>query len=216
MPEGLPNYLANHLANHLVVFAKAPVMGAVKRRLAADIGPVAATRFYRTTLAELLRRLGGDPRWRLWLAVTPDPAAKEPGLWPAVAAGARAPLRPQGPGDLGARMARVLSPPPFGPPPGPVVLVGSDIPAIRPGHIAKAFAALERHPLVFGPASDGGFWLVGARRRPAAPRGLFHNVRWSTPHALADTMANLTETPALLDTLHDVDDGRAYEDARPR
>ncbi|NBC31564.1 MAG: DUF2064 domain-containing protein [Alphaproteobacteria bacterium] len=206
MPDGLPN--------HLVVFAKAPVMGAVKRRLAADIGPVAATRFYRATLAALLRRLGGDPRWRLWLAATPDRAGQDPSLWPAEAARAR--LRPQGPGDLGARMARMLGPPPFGPPAGPVVLVGSDIPAIQPRHIADAFLALERHALVFGPAADGGFWLAGARRRPAAPRRLFGNVRWSTPHALADTLRTLSDCLALLDTLDDVDDGRAYENRHMR
>ena len=93
-------------------------------------------------------------------------------------------------------------------PPGPVVLIGSDIPAIEPGHIAAAFRRLGTHDLVFGPAVDGGFWLVGARRRPRLPM-LFARVRWSTSHALADTLAGLPRgvTVGFVDTLEDIDDG---------
>jgi glycosyltransferase A (GT-A) superfamily protein (DUF2064 family) len=93
-------------------------------------------------------------------------------------------------------------------PPGPVVLVGSDIPAMRPSHIARAFALLGRHDLVFGPASDGGFWLVGARRSRPLPRALFAKVRWSTAQALADTLATIPPdySVGIADTLDDVDD----------
>ena len=89
-------------------------------------------------------------------------------------------------------------------PPGPLVIVGTDIPAIRAAHIAQAFRALGRHDAVFGPAADGGYWLVGlAPRRPARP---FAAVRWSTEHALADTLANFAgRRVAMLRTLHDVD-----------
>ena len=95
-------------------------------------------------------------------------------------------------------------------PPGPVVLVGSDIPAMAPSHIVEAFRLLGRHDLVFGPARDGGFWLVGARRTRPMPYGLFSAVRWSTSHALADTLANIpvTASMALADTLDDIDDAR--------
>ena len=88
------------------------------------------------------------------------------------------------------------------------MLVGSDIPAMRPRHIARAFALLGRHDLVFGPASDGGFWLVGARRSRPLPRSLFAEVRWSTRHALADTLATIPAgyTTGIADTLDDVDD----------
>jgi hypothetical protein len=101
---------------------------------------------------------------------------------------------------------------------GPVVIVGSDIPDIAPAHIARAFAALGDHDFVFGPAADGGFWLVGARRRPAVPAGLFDGVRWSTPHALADTLAGLPKTArvAMIATLDDVDDGAAWQRWRAR
>lgn len=197
------------LANHLVVMAKAPRLGLVKRRLAADIGAVPATAFYRTTLHRLLRRLAADPRWRLWLAVTPDADA------PAVARTAPPGVSAfgQGTGDLGARMQRIFD----RMPPGPVVIVGSDIPDIAPRHTAAAFAALGDADAVFGPAADGGYWLVGARRRPRVPR-LFGGVRWSTRHALADTRANLPAGTRvrLLEELEDVDDGAAWARWRRR
>ena len=96
-------------------------------------------------------------------------------------------VRPQGQGDLGRRMKR-----PFAElPPGPVVLVGSYIPLLRACHVERAFRLLGRCDLVFGPAADGGFWLVGARRRRPLPAGLYAAVRWSTRHALADARASL-------------------------
>lgn len=180
---------------HLVVFVKAPRLGQVKTRLAADIGIVAAWAFYRRTMTDTVRRLASDRRWRCWLAVTPDSA----GLRFANAA-----VIPQGPGDLGRRMARVFATLP----PGPAVIVGTDAPDVTPAHIARAFRALGAHTAVFGPAADGGYWLVGLKRSPRIP-DLFRNVRWSSRSALADTRANLSEKPALLETLIDVDDGRS-------
>src|SRR6185437_3360264 len=114
----------------------------------------------------------------------------------------------QGGGDLGRRMARVFRLLP----PGAAVIIGSDIPAIRPAHIAAAFRALGSYEAVFGPATDGGYWLVGLRRRPRVPRGLFKRVRWSSEHALADTRAGLPRqmSVALLETLEDVDDAGGY------
>jgi rSAM/selenodomain-associated transferase 1 len=183
------------MKRHLVIFARAPQFGRVKRRLAAAVGPAAAMRFYRQTLDHQIRTLSRDRRWTVWLFVTPDPAPR------------RANVRGQGQGDLGQRMKR-----PFRLlPPGPVVLVGSDIPAMRPSHIARAFALLGSHDLVFGPATDGGFWLVGARRSRPLPHALFTKVRWSTRHALADTLATIPPgyTTGLADTLDDVDDVEA-------
>ncbi len=179
--------------------AKAPRLGAVKRRLGADIGAVAARWFYLRSLGGLLERVGRDRRWRCWLALTPDRFAAQAGPWPA-----GIPRLAQGSGDLGRRMARPLRLLP----PGPVAIVGSDIPGLEARHVARAFAALKGHDLVFGPAEDGGFWLVGARRRPPPP-DLFRGVRWSTPHALADTLANVASgvSVALLETLGDVDTG---------
>lgn len=189
------------MKRHLVIFARAPQAGRVKRRIAREIGAVEAARFYRRILADQIKVLTRDPRWTVWLFVTPDTALRDP-VWHGLR------VRPQQQGDLGRRMKR-----PFTTlPPGPMVLVGSDIPAMRPHHIARAFALLGRHDLVFGPARDGGFWLVGAKRLKPLPRPLFGNVRWSTSRALADTLAGLPSgvATALADTLDDVDDAAAY------
>ena len=89
--------------------------------------------------------------------------------------------------------------------PGPVVIIGTDVPGLCTAHIREAFRLLGRHDAVFGPASDGGYWLVGLKRRPRVPRP-FAGVRWSTPHALADTLINLRgRSIALLAELSDVD-----------
>lgn len=180
----------------LIIFARVPRVGGVKRRLARDIGAVAAWRFYVNTLQHVVRRLAHDPRWESSLAVTPGPAR-----WPA-----GVPRIAQGAGTLGQRMDRVMR----SRPPGPVVIIGTDIPDIRPDHIAAAFAALGDHDAVFGPADDGGYWLVGLRRRPFVPR-LDGAVRWSTKHALADTRRNFGPRvrTALLETLIDIDDAAA-------
>lgn len=193
-----------------MVFARLPRLGQGKRRLAAGIGAVGAWRFARLTLAGTLRRLGRDPRWRLVVAVTPDRGAAARG-WPE---GAEARVA-QGGGDLGMRMARALRAQGRR---GPVVLIGSDIPGLRATHIAAAFRALRRADLVFGPATDGGYWLVGVRHAGALPRDAFAGVRWSTPHALADTLAGLPQRcrVALADRRDDVDDADDFRRLRGR
>lgn len=187
--------------NHLVIFVKEPKLGQVKTRLARDIGAVTATHFYRRTMGRIVRRLARDPRWRTWLAIAPDKAVFARRLWPA------GPDRlKQGPGDLGQRMGRAFR----ALPPGPAVIVGSDIPDLQPRHIARAFRALGSADAVFGPAGDGGYWLVGLRRRPRI-RDLFADVRWSSAHALGDTLRNLAgASVAFLETLDDVDDGATF------
>ncbi len=182
---------------HLILFVKAPRLGAVKTRLARDVGWAAATGFYRASVAAMLRRLAFDPRWRLTLAVAPDRLARA-GFWPPGIE-----RRSQGPGDLGQRMARALK----APPPGPAVLIGGDIPDIRSRHIWRAFRALRDAEAVFGPAADGGYWLVGLKRRPWIPAP-FADVRWSSEHALADTLANFAgRRVEMIDELTDIDTG---------
>ena len=181
----------------LIVMAKQPRAGAVKRRLARGIGAVAATRFYRATLRHTLMRLAADARWRSYLAVAPDAALSET-CWPSWP---RVPRIAQAQGDLGARMQALFD----GMAPGPVILVGSDIPGISPAHIAEAFRLLGQADAVFGSARDGGYWLVGFKRSPGrlAP---FHDVPWSTDRALAATCANLKgRRIAFAATLGDVD-----------
>ena len=184
----------------LVIMAKAPIAGAAKTRLAAEIGAAEATRFARQATAALLVRLGQDPRWQTILAVSPDTWAKS-AIWPAkmVTCG-------QGRGDLGQRMQRLFA----APAPGPLIIVGTDIPSLSPAHVATAFRLLGRCDAVFGPALDGGYWLIGLRRRPRLLRP-FAQVRWSGPHALSDTLANLSgRAIAFLPRLGDVDSAAAY------
>lgn len=192
---------------HLVAFVKAPRMGRVKSRLAKDIGMVGAWQFYRRTLAQVLTPLARDLRWRLWLCVTPDGAVFQDRVWPV-----RTSRLTQGTGDLGARMGRAMAILP----PGPVVIIGTDIPGIRSNHVAAAFQALGSYDAVFGPATDGGYWLVGLKRRPRLPDA-FRQVRWSGPHALHDTERNLVGLQiAQLEALVDVDDARALIEAQQK
>jgi len=175
-----------------IVFARVPRLGAVKRRLARDIGARAALRFHAATLNRLLRALAAERSFRTVLAATPDRQRLR--LPPGVA------RIDQGGGELGARMGRALARYRR----GRAALIGCDIPAAGAPDMREAFAALGRADAVFGPAADGGYWLVGmGPRRPARP---FAGVRWSTRHALADTLANFAgRKVARLRVLSDVD-----------
>lgn len=175
---------------------KEPHPGRVKTRLGRDIGATTAAWWFRHSALALIRRLR-DPRWQVILAVTPDHEGRASRVWPADL------LRiPQGNGGLGERMARLLR----AGPPGPVLMIGADIPGVGKAQIAQAFRALGQVDMVFGPARDGGFWLVGDRGLYPCPRTLFQNVRWSSETALSDTLAGLTDiSVALVDTLSDVD-----------
>jgi hypothetical protein len=190
-----------YMRNRLILMVKEPVAGRVKTRLACEVGTAAALRFYRAVSANLIRRLGDDPRWQLVLAVSPDSAVHS-GSWPAAIA-----RIPQGTGDLGERMGRLLRLRGS----RATIVIGSDIPGVRPAHIAEAFRKLGSADAVFGPAEDGGYWLVGMKPHRTAP-AMFRNVRWSSPHALSDTLANLEgRRVAFTETLEDVDDAAALQ-----
>ena len=187
---------------HLAIFLKEPRLGRAKGRLARDVGHGEAWLFYRRLVRRVLPPLARDARWTTWLATTPDGWYGREPFWPFAL-----PCLPQGPGDVGQRMLRVFR----SLPPGPAIIVGSDIPDLAPAHLARGFAALGRADMVLGPAEDGGYWLIGlsARARTIDP---FTGVRWSSPRALADTARAL---PAgfrleMVDRLADVDDGPAY------
>ena len=177
-----------------IVFARAPRLGTVKRRLARDIGARAALRFHAASLDRLVRALAHDRRFATVVALTPDRAR--------LRLPARVERVGQGRGDLGQRMGRAFRRFPR----RRVALVGCDIPSVSAPELRAAFRALGRARAVFGPAEDGGYWLVGmGPRRPARP---FAAVRWSTPDALADTRRNFAAHPSLLlRTLGDVDTG---------
>jgi glycosyltransferase A (GT-A) superfamily protein (DUF2064 family) len=93
-------------------------------------------------------------------------------------------------------------------PPGPVIILGADTPGVTPAHIAEGFYLLGRHGAVLGPAPDGGYWMIGLRRGGrAVPAALFRGVRWSSPHAMADTMSGLAPLDVGFGaTLRDIDE----------
>ena len=186
--------------NHLVIMAKRPEAGRVKTRLARDIGVTEAMRVYRTVLRQTLQALSKDPRWQTLIAVSPDESIYDP-VWPR-----GIDLIGQGKGNLGVRMQRILDVLP----PGPVIIVGSDVPSITRSDIASAFQALGFHDAVFGPAPDGGYWLVGAKRMPKVLQ-MFSGVRWSSKNAMSDTLANLNgKRVTTINEIADLDEAGDY------
>ena len=185
----------------LFIMVRAPMAGRAKTRLAAKIGVAEAIRFYRAMSRSLAIRLGNDPRWETIIAVTPDEEVDNLS-WPA-----HLPRIPQRIGNLGDRMQRLLD---LGRGRRAMV-IGSDIPGIRPNHIAHAISALGQKSAVFGPAPDGGYWLVGSRGTPRV-QDFFSGIRWSSQHTLADTVARLgAENVTLIDYLEDVDEAAEYQ-----
>jgi rSAM/selenodomain-associated transferase 1 len=179
----------------LIVFLKAPRVGRVKTRLGKQIGAGRAAALFRKMIERTLKEARGGA-WRVVLAIDP-PADRDARIWP------RGCERiAQSDGDLGRRMNAALRHVRG----GPVVIVGADAPAMRSNHLREAFLALGSADVVFGPATDGGYWLIGCARRRSAPK-LFRNVRWSSPHALADTLASLPPDfrIAWLPALRDID-----------
>ena len=192
----------------LAIFLKEPRLGRVKGRLARDVGYGEAWLFYRRLVRRVLPPLARDARWSAWLATAPDHWHGQEPFWPVAL-----PTLPQGSGDIGQRMLRIFR----SLPPGPAIVVGSDIPDLAPVHVERGFRALGRADVVLGPAEDGGYWLIGLgpRARTIDP---FRGVRWSSPWALADTERALPKgfRLALADRLADVDDGAAYWSWRAR
>jgi uncharacterized protein len=191
------------VAPALLIFAKQPVAGAVKTRLARSIGPDRAMRVYCDLLATTLAHAHAAWRARivsrleLWCDGDPD-APFVRGI--ATAFGAR--RYPQREGDLGARMAHAIADALTRS--APVLLIGSDCPLLDPVRIAEAGAALASQDAVLIPAEDGGYVLIGVR----APITLA-DVRWSTSFALEDTLKCLRDdgrTCATLAPAWDVDD----------
>ena len=206
-------------SQHLVIMVKEPRMGYVKTRLSKDIGPIKATSFYRRTTNTIIKRLSIDPRWQTHIAIAPDTALNLP-FWPEV--NSISPKRSsQGAGDLGDKMHTQFKK--IGKRcgqgknnglnigPGPVLIIGTDIPEIKAVHIADAFKALKKKQALIGPSGDGGYWIIGQKRSPKL-FDLFKNVRWSTEHTYNDTLENLDkEHWAITTPLSDVDNGPEYK-----
>jgi rSAM/selenodomain-associated transferase 1 len=183
----------------ILVFVKAPEPGRVKTRLAATVGPDRAAALYRGwvgTVFGALQPLRPGVRLVGYFDGGPRAAFAE---WETLADD----WWPQPPGDLGERLAagfgRGLAAA------GPVLAVGTDCLELDAALVADAFGALADANVVFGPAPDGGYYLVGlGADRP----GLFDGIRWSGPHTLADHLARCRASGwsvALLPPRADID-----------
>lgn len=193
----------------MIVFGRYPRPGRVKTRLIPLLGPLGAADLQRRLTERIIDTLlsagykvrfdydGDDRRQvRRWL--------DRPDL----------DIVPQNGGDLGRRMAASLDSAlarGF----GRVVLVGTDLPDITADHIRRAFQALDDHDLVLGPSTDGGYWLVGARK----PVAVFDRMPWGTDGVLARTLDTARQQglkTTLLDPLSDIDTPDDLKAWRPR
>jgi len=186
-------------STRLCIFARAPVLGGVKSRLAASIGEQAALDAYLRLTEDTLARLAAVPavRTELWLD---GPANSMVAQW---CRRWRLPLREQVGENLGVRMYDAMMDSLAADERG--IVVGTDCPPVDAAYVARAAAALRHHDLVLGPAEDGGFGLVGLAR--PAP-GLFAGVAWGGPAVLSRTLANAIAAGlqvCLLPQIWDVD-----------
>jgi rSAM/selenodomain-associated transferase 1 len=183
----------------LGLFAKQPVPGQVKTRLAAAATPAWASTVAEGFLLDVMDRVAACDAERL-LVYTPN----ESGLYFSFIARHRFVCVPQCPGHLGHRMQRFIR--------GQldagaqsVVIVGTDSPTLPLSFVEHAFDALEQANLVLGPATDGGYYLVGCNRRLPP---IFDDIAWSSPTVLAETVARVADPSwrlALLPPWYDVD-----------
>ncbi len=183
----------------VLVFAKAPEPGRVKTRLAADVGENEAARIYRQMGRQVVDQLRGGP-FRLRVCHTPPHAESEVREW---LGDEGLEFTPQASGDLGRRMHRALETALSEAP--RACVVGTDAPDVDQVLVRNALARLADHDVVFGPARDGGYYLVGLRR--PAPE-LFRDMPWSTEQVLEKSLeaaARSGLSVATLPMLSDVD-----------
>jgi rSAM/selenodomain-associated transferase 1 len=185
----------------LLLFVRAPEVGRVKTRLAAEIGADAALRVYRRLAEHAVAEARAlAPGAALRIHVTPADAIGAVHGW----LGGEAVYLPQSEDDLGGRMRTAFAEA-FAAGHGRVVIIGSDLPGLSADALRRAFAALDAHRAVVGPARDGGYWLLGLREMVP---GVFDGIAWSTDRVLAATLERLRAAgcePALLEALGDVD-----------
>lgn len=186
-------------ARAVIVFARAPAAGQVKTRLAAVLGDTAALEIYRDLGARALGAARGVADCAITVAFTPAGSARALRDWLGDVT-----LEAQPDGDLGERLHAAITAR-FTAGARKVVVIGTDCPALDARGITAAFDSLGEADVVFGPASDGGYYLVGLTR-PCA--GLFQDVPWSAADTLARSLARaaaLGLRAALLPPLDDVD-----------
>ncbi len=191
----------------LIVMAKAPLPGLAKTRLIPALGADGAARLAARLLAHTLQQARAADLGDVLLACAPDTTHP---AFAAQAALGGVTLVPQGDGDLGARMQRLLAHALASA--ARALIIGTDAPALDAAVLRAADAALAQPgtDAVLVPAADGGYALLGLRREAAArASSLFEAMPWSTPQVLAETRRRLAAAGlrhAELATLHDIDE----------
>jgi uncharacterized protein len=185
---------------HLLIFVKNPVPGTVKTRIAHTVGDERATEVYRHLLAytqQITRLLP----WKriVYYGDFINPTDGWDGYE----------KRQQTGTDLGERMLNAFSDE-FAAGASRVVIIGSDCLTIQPDHLKQAFRTLDEHDVVIGPATDGGYYLLGMNQLHPF---LFQNKPWSQPELLDQTLDDLKQyrlTYTLLEELSDIDEWDDY------
>jgi len=189
----------------IAVFAKAPVPGRVKTRLAVHLCEERAARLAAALTSRALATAVGAGIGPVELWCSPD--ASHP-FFQECASRFRVRLREQRGEDLGSRMEAAIEDALAAR--SPVLLIGSDCPALDAAVLERAAAALARHDAVFVPAEDGGYVLVGMARRVP---GAFDAIAWAGDNVMQQTRERLVRAHARwqeLDPLWDVDRPEDY------
>jgi uncharacterized protein len=185
-----------------VLFVRAPRRGTVKTRLARSLGDDATLDAYRTLLTVTCDAIRGLAN--VELRVTPDDGLRELEPWRQTGWT----TAPQGSGNLGERLASATQDH-FHNGASSVVIIGSDCPEITAEDIRAAHHTLATSDVVLGPASDGGYWLIGLRRPTV---GVFDNIAWSTETVLQQTLERAASLGLSVTTLRQLDDIDTHED----
>jgi uncharacterized protein len=164
----------------VAVFLRAPRLGTVKSRLAAEIGDRHALRIYRILAARTLaaaREAGLEVT--VWFA--PSDAGQEMRYW----LGEDCDVRPQASGDRGARLAAAAR---AADPRRPWLAIVGDCPSLDAAILREAGAIAARGEFAIGPTVDGGYYLIGGV--PPIP-DIFTSMPWGTSHLMSETRARL-------------------------
>lgn len=183
----------------LGIFAKQPAPGRVKTRLARETTAAWAAEVAAALLADVLQRVATVSARRV-IAFAPADARG----WFETAAHGRFDLAAQADGDLGQRL-RSFFEGQLAQEAEAVVVVGTDSPTLPIAFIEQAFAQLDAADLVLGPAGDGGYYLIGCRRRLPP---VFDGIAWSSASVLGETVRRLVDPSwrlALLPPWYDID-----------
>ena len=185
----------------VIIFTKAPIPGTVKRRLSPPLSPDEAATLHGTLVLDAIERAKGLPGAALYIAGAPDIAHP---FFKVLEGRYGARLLPQEGDDLGARMSGAIEKA-FALGHRRVILTGTDLPTFTRSHLTQALGHLNTHDLVLGPTTDGGYYLIGARR--PVP-GLFQGIAWSTAGVLEETRKTAAAkglSVALLPPCRDLD-----------